>query len=623
MKKYLLAIVSTLLLVAALYAQDRSENVVSVGGVRYYLHEVRKGETIYYLSKIYEVSPEEIYAANDLLEIQGLKSRSLIKIPYSDKTKNISSRKSKRDYTTHKVRRGETLYSIANQYSTTIDAILLSNPRIDPAHLSVGQELHIVKSEQGKGGKTQQDKASVKEQKENERMIAPKEGYEYHLVQKGETIYSLAMSRGMSRREMMENNDLEDGLKEGALILLKVLKPKEAEYVRAQNFAVVDSLETLKISLLLPLSISGKPIAPFMEFYQGFLLGLEDLKADGRNVDLTLFNTNRNISMVYDIIEDSRFQSSHLIVGPVFEDILDPVVRYAEANNIPVISPLATLAHSDSDVIFQMSPNPERRYDKIGDIFSVDRKVTLIYAEEIDQDFESLVLEQLDTTSYERHDFKYEHPAAILQRMSDFEQLKDEMWSQIVEHPDSMELQMLLDSARFELSPADLTPLIDNADNNTFVVLASSETDVDRILAAFASANVGITSRGRRAPRFELLGNPAWAKMPNLDHSLYFKDGVVHFPSYHAKRDSERVRVFDSRYVKSFGVIPSLYTYRGYDVAKIFGEAMFEDIAHELHGEEYTPLQTTYRFQRQGGKSLININWMRVKYNKNFTITLE
>ncbi|MDE5707629.1 MAG: transcriptional regulator, partial [Alistipes sp.] len=135
------------------------------------------------------------------------------------------------------------------------------------------------------------------------------------------------------------------------------------------------------------------------------------------------------------------------------------------------------------------------------------------------------------------------------------------------------------------------------------------------------SATTSLVARGRTAPRFTIVGTSHWNRLPNLDRALYFKDRIVLFSTYHAKRDAEIIRAFDSDYIKAFGTLPSLYSYRGYDAAMIFAPAMYSDIQYDLESRNYTPLQTTYTFrQKTEGCNHVNGNWMRISYQPDFTI---
>ncbi|MDE7123303.1 MAG: transcriptional regulator, partial [Alistipes sp.] len=214
-------------------------------------------------------------------------------------------------------------------------------------------------------------------------------------------------------------------------------------------------------------------------------------------------------------------------------------------------------------------------------------------SESTDKEFEQEMLSLLGGREHARHTYQYEHPSVIARRGKNY------------------------------VSPSDLTPLLENDDDNLFVVLADTEVEVDRILAALASADRSLTSRSRTAPRFAVLGNARWNRYNNIDRTLFFQDRVVFFPTYHAKRDSETIRAFDRAYIRAFGALPTLYAYRGYDAAMIFVPGMFDDIQYGMEGRLYTPLQTAYRFERKENGNRANRNWMRVNYNADFTITVE
>ena len=147
---------------------------------------------------------------------------------------------------------------------------------------------------------------------------------------------------------------------------------------------------------------------------------------------------------------------------------------------------------------------------------------------------------------------------------------------------------------------------------------------MDRILAALASADTNLRARSLRAPKYSVLGNSRWNRYANIDRTIFFKNRVTFFSTYHAKRDSELIKSFDRAYIEAFGSLPSLYAYRGYDAAMIFVPAMYGDIEYDLEDRRFEPLKTLYRFkQAHPTANHINRDWMRVTYNSDFTITLE
>ncbi len=268
----------------------------------------------------------------------------------------------------------------------------------------------------------------------------------------------------------------------------------------------------------------------------------------------------------------------------------------------PVVSPLATLKSSGSGVLFQMAPMSENRYDKVEDLLTDSVRITLIYSENTDSQYEAQVKSLLKGHDYTIHNYEYEHPSVIAERMRDAKRANIEL----------------------ETSPSDLSPLILGDTLTTIFIMSDNETDVDRILSALASAKISLSSRTQSVCDFRVVGNPQWNRYSNIDRAMLFDANLTAFSSYHAKRDAEVIKRFDSRYIDAFGALPSLYSYRGYDVAKIFGEGLYSDIENGMEGRVFTPLQSGYKFERvQNGNGRANSNWIRVNYLPNYTITLE
>lgn len=589
------------------FAAEKSGTIVYINGSKFYIHTVQPGETLYGLSKTYGVG-EKVILENNPSIARGLKTAENIKIPFvSDVPEPKSDKKLRKTFDFHFVSKGETLYAISRQYEIPVKTILEDNPNLDPLHMRLGERILIRKKQIGS-----EDEAGTKEQWEEYRQSlnsVADEGTAYHIVHPGETFYSLSRRFGISETELSQlNGGLKPAdLKAGAMIKIPQLDGAVTAEVADSlhrdsvvaaepqaipiEFRALRRSEPLNVALLLPIATGGEANGNYLEFYQGFLLGIDSIKIrQGISVNVHLYNTARDTARIREIVErDEAFRKSDLIIGPVYEEGLAPVICFAEEKKVPVVSPLAHIADHNSDALFQLAPDPSLKYEKAGDLVDGGKRVTLIYTASTDKEFEREILALLGDSEYSRYTYKYEHP-----------------------------------TVRSSNSPSDLTPLLENGQDNVFIILSDNSVDVERILAALASADTSITSRGRTAPRFVVLGNPRWNRFNTIDRAIYFKDRVVFFSAYHAKRDSEIVRTFDSAYIRAFGALPTLYSYRGYDTAVIFAPAMYGDIEYDLEDRRYAPLQTVYRFgQGEGRENHINRNWMRVNYNSDFTITIE
>lgn len=595
---------ATLLMIAwglSALAGGKSTTIVYINGAKYYIHTVQAGETLYGLSKTYGVG-EQVIVENNPSIVRGLKTNQNIKIPYVAEAPEImSERKLRKTFNFHQVAPGETLFALSRQYEIPVKTLMADNPNLDPLHMRPGERVLIRRKQIGSetaAGTQQQWEAYQKSLNS-----VAETGTSYHIVHAGETFYSLSRRFGITEEQLSAlNGGLKPAdLKAGAMIVVPGEDQKEPAATEdtlhrdsLPPFGDVEPIEcralrrseALNVAVLLPLAVNGEPNGNYLEFYQGFLLGLDSVKQkSGISVNVDLYNTARDSARIVSILEDKAFRRTHLIVGPVYEEGLYPVVRYAEKHQIPVVSPLANIERMNSDVLFQLAPDPDRKYEKVRDLVAADKRVTLIYTQTVDREFEREILALLGNRPYERYNYRYQQGAQ---------------------------------------GSSDLTPLLENDADNVFVILSDNEVDVDRILAGLASADTSITSRGRTAPKFTVLGNARWNRYNNLDRAIFFKDRVVFISTYHAKRDSEVVKAFDDAYLRSFGMLPTLFSYRGYDTAMIFAPAMYGDIEYDLEDHRYTPLQTTYLFTRPAGRANhVNYNWTRVNYHNDFTITIE
>lgn len=585
------------------WAVERSQTIVYINGSKYYVHTVQKGETVRALSQVYGVSERAILSSNPSMT-GGLKEAANIKIPYvapREASEPQSERKLRKTFDRHTVAKGETFYSISRRYEIPVSTLMADNPSVDPAHLRLGESLLIRKTQIG----TEDAAGSQAEWEEYRDRLNSISGdtVSYHIVQKGDTFYSLSRRFHVTEQQLGEMNDglNAGGLKVGTMIRIPDEPSADTEQSDVSEepsrevpqivLRALRAKQPLQVALLLPIEFQDEVNPNYMEFYQGFLLGLDSVRTRyGYSVDVALYNTKRDAERVRAILEMPAFARTQLIVGPIYEDAgLQEVVEFAERQEIPVVSPLAHISNVRSDILFQMAPDSVGKYDKVADLFEPEKRITLIYSESTDAEFEQEMFDRLGDRPCYRFDYKYEH-----------------------------------ETSRQENSSSDLTPILENDEDNVLIIMADSEIEVDRILAGIASADTNLKARGRTAPRFAVLGNARWNRYNNIDRTMFFKNHVIFVPTYHAKRDARIVRDFDSAYIRAFGTLPTLYAYRGYDAASIFCPAMYNDIEYDMAGRNYAPLQTVYRFEHPApNANHVNRNWMRVDYNPDYTITLQ
>lgn len=154
----------------------------------YITYTVVKGDNLYNIANKYDVTVETIKQANNLTS-NLLSIGQILKIP----TKNIET-----GYKEYEVKAGDSLYSIARSYNTTVEEIMNAN-NLTTTILSVGQILKIP---------TEKEEVIPGPVKEcfGEGYVEPK--YETYTVKRGDNLYDIARRYNTTVIDLMNLNNL-------------------------------------------------------------------------------------------------------------------------------------------------------------------------------------------------------------------------------------------------------------------------------------------------------------------------------------------------------------------------------------------------------------------------------
>jgi len=102
-------------------------------------HTIRKGETLSQIAEKYKVSTDDIRNWNNLNDDNIIAGQKLI--IKSDKSEGFADASGNNIY--HIVNSGESLYSIAKMYNTTVSRLKSIN-NLDGSQIQVGQKLKVI-----------------------------------------------------------------------------------------------------------------------------------------------------------------------------------------------------------------------------------------------------------------------------------------------------------------------------------------------------------------------------------------------------------------------------------------------------------------------------------------------
>ncbi len=156
----------------------------------YETYTVKRGDTLYGISNQFGVSAVDIANLNNLKD-STIQVGQVLKIPTSGGINPSST-------FIYTVKKGDSLYSIAKVYETTVDTIIKQN-NLKSNLLSIGQQLIIPESGES---------------------VTTKPNYITYTVKKGDNLYSIAKRYGVSVETILKDN----GLKNNNLAIGQILR---------------------------------------------------------------------------------------------------------------------------------------------------------------------------------------------------------------------------------------------------------------------------------------------------------------------------------------------------------------------------------------------------------------
>ncbi|MFB6340610.1 LysM peptidoglycan-binding domain-containing protein [Saccharicrinis sp. FJH62] len=177
-------------------------------------HTVEKGQTLFFISRKYGVTEEEIFKYNP--EARNiLITGTELKIPVH---KEDVIPKKDDAYIYHSVEPGETLYSIARNYNKPVKSVLDANPGLESSDIPVGTEIRVPKM-------VIEIKSPIvlndgKEKKDSTVYVFEDSTYYYHKIKPKETFYSIVSQYNVDRDAVLATNNIRnpEDLKIGYII---------------------------------------------------------------------------------------------------------------------------------------------------------------------------------------------------------------------------------------------------------------------------------------------------------------------------------------------------------------------------------------------------------------------
>ena len=273
-------------------------------------HDVKRGETLYSVSKQYDVSISEIVKANPSAK-RGLRKGMSIVIPIIHETIDTVV------YIMHTVRPLESFYSIKNKFGVSEKTLLEFNPILVEGFRS-GMKIKI----------PQFDEVDVSE--------------ELIIDEKEETV------------------DFVEELKERK----HKFKKKESYNIAFMLPLYLDKNDQLESFQDLSKNDELYPKTAYaLDFYSGAKIAIDSLNKAGMSINVHVYDTKNDSQVTYDLVTQKEFDGMDLVIGPFYSKNYKIAAEILSRRDVPTVAPVSTKGNLLENIAnaFQVIPTPKRQ----------------------------------------------------------------------------------------------------------------------------------------------------------------------------------------------------------------------------------------------------------------------
>jgi len=608
------------------FAQPGKVDIETLNGKKYYVHFIEAGQTLYGLHQMYDVPVGDIAKANENL-VDGLQIGQKILIPISINNSNY--------YSTHIVVKGETLYGISKTYKCSVSDLKIINPELVSEGVSIGQvlkvpvvQLELIDKPDVKVGEvTIKDPVDIYVIDHSQNTSSYNDSTVIHTVLKHETLYSVSKRYMVSINSIKKLNDIKNnGVNVGDKLKIKV---KKVNYSIVENelgnsvvnidtsllFNAVHKKDKYKVALFLPLMLSknqsyldqplkiGKVKELYSitkiasEFYHGFILAADSLVKAGLNVEIYVYDTQKDTLKIQKHLNKPEFSDIDLVVGPLFSKTINYLASYCKVNEIPMVIPFK----GNSKVLYQNPMVFKATTSNLGLVEGIGN-----YAAKKMSSYKVLMVKPSQKSDL------------VL-----FEKVMDTYNTTIktVENPMSTTIEEL------KLGDAGGRDINVHLRKDTVNVIIVPSTDVKLVTSVFARLNsVMNLNTYSKNMKIVVFGLEDWNKMNGIDlkHRVRLNQcyATYRYTNYEDVKTDTVIKAYRTKY----GTDPDIYGLQGFDIGYYFLSALYlygENFNSYLHQYELETIQNDFKFKKNMVGDGVENSSIKIIQHSNYDLILK
>lgn len=532
-------------------------------------HTVKMGETAYSIATAYQTTVEEIYRLNPDSK-QKINVGQILRVP-----NNIStSAQSYGNEVSHKhiILAKETLFSVSKQYNITVAELLRANPGLNETNFGIGKEINI----------PEQMSAVTVENNVAQLSQTSASAYE-HKVEKQETLYSISKKYDCTITEILNANPRikEVGLQEGSIVYIPLKKGANEMSETRLTPVTLDTNQTsfylpqdgvVRVALLLPFIEGSKTVSVdrITEYYEGFLLAVQRMKEKGLNAEIYTFDigSDSDTRRLESILGTNELNSLNLVIGGVSDKQVQLISKFSQNTGVKYVVPFS-------------NKNTGVNHNKY--MFQVANSHTALFPK---------VVRSFVATFANANIIILSEPGSDNNKNDFVKELQKGLQEAKVPYRTAPTGASILDN---------MNAVIDRSRQNIIVPTSSSEATLKRIMDVMP-----VVTKSQN--NISLFGYPEWQAYVNKSKKLHTYNSYMYSMFYLDTLHPE-VQLFGDRYKrwynKNFLSTLPRYAHMGYDTGLVFLTALQQlghDFSTRISDINVPTLQSSLYFEPVGTK---------------------
>lgn len=539
----------------------------------YFLHTVSKGQSLYSIANMYDTTVDEIVRLNPGSDSQ-INTGQTLKIPQKQKTAGTDRSKS-----FHTIQPGETLYQLTVKYKVSAKDICAANPGLSASNFKIGQVIVIPAG----SPTTETAQASSEQPATNKKKQSWKE---MHKVERKETIFSISQEYGITQEELIAANPelRTQKLKKGMFLFIPYPKAETQAETPVTPATAPTNEELFSESQFERKSIHTIKAALLLPF----MIGTDNKDEQQRMTEYyegVLLALNelkaQNVSVdlyTYDTKGNTATLNTILNKGELKN--MDIIIGGVRSANIKLLADYA--AKNDIRLVVPFANKVDQVFNN-PNIYQVNTPQSYLYSEAYEhfiRKFKGMNVIFLDTNNGDKD--KNEFISGLKKELKDNRFTYSQM------------------SINTQTTPEKLIAAMDTLSESIFIPLSGKNSALAQIFPALLQVR-----RSHPNIRMHLFGYPEWQTYTQEYLSNFYELDTYFYSSFYTNNLFPAAVQFSKNYRSWYGKEMAnsypKYGMLGYDTAYFFLKGLAQQgnkLEDNLDRISVTPIQTGFKFQR-------------------------